>query len=403
MADKIEEVLTRGVEQVLPSKEGLAKLLRKRKIKLYNGIDPTGGKLHLGHSLVLRKLNQFQELGHEVILLVGSFTAQIGDPSDRESARQPLTPSQIEKNMATYKEQASKILDLSKIRFVCNADWLEKLNFRDVLKLASCFTAQQIIERDMFQRRIKEGKPVWLHEFLYPLMQGYDSVHLDVDLEVGGTDQTFNMLAGRTLQKIYHQKEKYVLTTPMLLGLDGRKMSKTYGNTINLTDPPQEIYGKLMSLKDELIMQYFELCTDLPMEEIKGLAKGVKKDPMGVKKQLAYEITKMYHGEKKADEAQDEFERVIQKGEQPKEIPPIPLEHLTSKYGSLPTVTDITMGTALVSSTSEARRIIEQGGFKIDDKKIIDPKKKIEMDRDRIVKIGKRGYVKFKATKGKRK
>lgn len=404
MPKTVEEALTRGVEQILPSKKSLADLMRRKKIRLYNGIDPTGGKLHLGHTLVLRKLKQFQDLGHEVILLIGTFTAQIGDPSDRKSPRQPLTPAQIKKNMAAYKEQAGKILDLSKVKFVSNADWLAKLTFEEVIKLTSHFSVQQMIERDMFQRRLKENKSIWLHEFMYPLMQGYDSVHLDVDLEVGGTDQTFNMLAGRTLQKIYRQKEKYVLTTPMLIGLDGRKMSKTYGNTVNLTDPPNEMFGKLMSLKDELIVPYFELCTDLPTEKIKDLTGEVKKDPMGTKKELAHEITRMYHGEKRAFDAQREFEDVVQKKKLPSRIPernyPV---YLASKCGSLPTVLEIAKVAEPEMGTSAITRIIKQGGVEIDGEKIVDYRKKIRWDKDRIIKVGKRGYVKIKAAKRKGK
>jgi tyrosyl-tRNA synthetase len=387
----VDEVLTRGVAQVLPSQKGFADLMKKKKINLYNGIDPTGGELHIGHSLVLRKLQQFQELGHEVIMLVGTFTAQIGDPSDRESPRQPLTPARIKENMATYKKQASKILDFSKVGFLFNGDWLSKLTFEDVVKLASKFTVQQMIERDMFQRRLKKNKPIWLHEFMYPLMQGYDSVHMNVDLEVGATDQTFNMLAGRTLQKIYNKREKYVLTTPLLVGLDGRKMSKTYKNTVNLTDPPNEMYGKLMSLKDELIMDYFELCTDVAEAELKGLAKDVKKDPMGAKKKLAYEITRMYYSKKAVDEAGKEFERVVQEGGAPTKIQTVSAKALIKS----PTVLDIVIKTGLAESKSDARRIIKQGGVEIGERRVKDPDEKLKLKIGDVIKVGKRGFRKL--------
>jgi len=395
----INEVLTRGVEQILPDKTGLAALMQKRKIRLYNGIDPTGPNLHLGHSVVLRKLRDFQELGHEAILLVGSFTAQIGDPTDKEATRKPLTPMQVETNMATYEEQASKILDFSKVKLVYNADWLANLSIEKTIELASHVTAQQIIERDMFQKRLKEDKPLHLHEFFYPLVQGYDSVHLNVDLEIGATDQLFNMLVGRKLQKIYNQKEKFVMTLPLLLGLDGQKMRKSLGNTVNLTDPPGEMYSKLMSLQDALIGQYFELCTDLPEADVKELTREAKKKPMDVKKRLAHEITKMYHGKDEADKAAKEFEQTIQRGEQPKNPPTVLLEHLTSTPISGATVSQIAMGTALVSSASDARRIIEQGGFELDGKRITDPMKKVKLQGGETVKIGKRGYRRIKASK----
>lgn len=400
MAGTINKVLTRGVEGILPSKKGLADLMRKKKIRLYLGIDPTSPDIHLGHTIPLRKLREFQDLGHEVILLIGTFTAQTGDPSGRTEKRRSLALSQIKKNMATYRKQVSKILDFKKAKVKYNGDWLAKLTFEDLVQLASHFTVPQLLERDMFQERIKEGKEIWISEFLYPLMQGYDSVAMNVDLEVGGTDQTFSMLIGRKLQKIYNKKEKFVLTTSMLPGFDGRKMSKTYGNTVNLTDSPHDMFGKLMSLKDELIMEYFELCTDVPMEEIESLIRGVKKDPMGAKKQLAYEITKMYHGEKKATAAQEEFERVIQKKKLPRKIPECDYPvYLISKYGSLPTVLEITKVAEPTMGTSAITRIIEQGGVEIDGRKITDPKEKVRWDKDRVVKVGKRGYRKIKAVK----
>jgi len=399
MPETINKVLSRGVEQILPSKKGLADLMRKRKIRLYLGIDPTSPDIHLGHTIPLRKLREFQDLGHEVILLFGTFTAQIGDPSARTEKRKALTSAQITKNMATYRKQASKILDFKKAKIKYNGDWLANLSFEDLAELASHFTVPQLLERDMFQERVKKGKEIWISEFLYPLMQGYDSVAMNVDLEIGATDQTFNMLVGRKLQKIYNNKEKFVLTTPLLLGLDGRKMSKTYGNTVNLTDPPNEMYGKLMSLKDELITEYFKLCTDLPIKEIRELAGEAKKDPMGVKKRLAHEITKMYHGEKKATEAQREFERVVQKREQPKRIPLIQPKDITIRYGSLPTVFDITKAADPEMSTSAVTRLINQGGVEIDNVRYTEPRKEVKLDKDRIVRIGKRGYKKIKAIK----
>jgi len=389
MAGTIGKVLNRGVEGILPSKKGLADLMRKKKIRLYNGIDPTGADLHLGHTLVLRKLKEFQDLGHEVILLVGTFTAQIGDPSDREAPRQPLTPAQIKKNMATYRKQASKILDFKKAKIKYNGDWLAKLTFKDLTGLASHFTVPQLLERDMFQERMKKRKEIWISEFLYPLMQGYDSVAMDVDLEVGATDQTFNMLIGRKLQKIYNKKEKFVLTTPMLAGLDGRKMSKTYGNAVNLTDSPRDMFGKLMSLKDELITEYFELCTDVPTKKIKSLTQEMKKDPMGVKKQLAYEITKMYHGGKEAIKAQKGFEKVFERREAPKTMPQVKIRKKQF------TVDAILVKCKLAQSKSEAQRLIKQGGVRVDGEKVTTSHKPLAIRDGMVIKVGKRRFIRI--------
>ncbi len=389
---KIEEVLTRGVVEILPSKAGLAKIMRQKKIRLYNGIDATSPYLHLGNAVSLLKLKQFQELGHEVIFLVGTFTAQIGDPSGHTEARKPLTLEQVKKNILAYKNQASKILDFSKVKIVYNHQWLSKLKLADLVKLASNFTVQRIIERDLFQERIKEKKPIWLNEFLYPLFQGYDSVYLNVDLEVGGNDQTFNMLCGRELQKIYNQKEKYILTTPLIPGLDGRKMSKTFGNAVNLTDPPNEMYGKLMSLKDELIIQYFELCTELPLEEIKEMEKKLEQkkiNPRDLKAKLAKEIVGMYYGEEASEEAEKEFQRVFREKKLPREITEIKIKEKNVN------ILDLLVKTKIVSSKSEAKRLILQKGVKIDGKTESDWQKIIEIKTGKILQVGKRKFVKL--------
>ncbi len=389
---KIEEVLTRGVEKTLPSKKRLAKLMKKRKIRLYLGIDPTSLELHLGHAIPLRKLREFQELGHEVILLFGTFTAQIGDPSEREEERKPLTPEQIKKNMATYKKQAAKILDISKVKIKYNADWLAKLKFKDLIKLTSHFTVSRLLERDMFQRRLKKGGEVWVSEFLYPLMQGYDSVVMDVDLEIGSSDQLFNMLVGRKLQRIYNKKEKFVLTVPMLLGLDGRKMSKTYGNTVNLTDSPNEMYGKIMSLRDDLILQYFKLCTEVPEKEIKEIGERLKLkkiNPRDLKAKLAREITSLYHGKKTALLAEREFERIFRKKKLPRKIPKIKIKE--KRLNILDLLTKI----KLAKSKSEAKRLIFQKGVKIDGKIEEDWRKLIEIKKEMVIQVGKRKFLKL--------
>lgn len=389
---KIEEILTRGVVEILPDKEGLAKLMGKRKIKVYNGVDPTSPDLHLGNSVPLLKLKQFQELGHEVFFLVGSFTAQIGDPSGHSEARRPLTPAQIRKNIATYKNQASKILDFSKAKVVYNHTWLSKLKIRDFIKLISRFSVQRIIERDLFQERIKKGRPIWLSEFIYPLFQGYDSVYLNVDLEVGATDQTFNMLCGRELQRIYHKKEKYILTTPLIPGLDGRKMSKTFGNTINLTDSPNEMYGKLMSLNDDLIIPYFKLCTQVSLteiEEMEGKLKLKKINPRDLKANLAKEIITIYHSQEVAKKAEKEFERIFREKKFPSKIPEFKI-----KEKSLDLL-NLLSKTKLVPSKSEAKRLILQKAVEINGILKEDWREVIKIEKGMVIKVGKRRFVKI--------
>jgi len=387
---KIDEILTKGAEQVLPSKRELKKLMKKRKIRLYLGIDPTSPDLHLGHAVPLRKLKEFQELGHEVILLFGTFTAQIGDPSGRDEKRKPLSPEQIKNNMATYKKQASKILDFSKVKIKRNADWLAKLTFKDLDKLASYFTVSRLLERDMFQRRFKKGEEVWANEFLYPLMQGYDSVAMDVDLEIGSNDQLFNMLVGRRLQRIYNKKEKFVLTTPMLVGLDGRAMSKTYGNTVNIMDPPKEMFGKLMSLKDELIIQYFRLCTELSKLEIEEIAKDLRLrriNPRDAKAKLAREIVTLHRGTSKAKTAEVEFNRVFRDKKRPHSIP-----RFRIKKGKIPLI-ELLTETQLAKSKSEAKRLILQQGVKIDGVLQKDWQKVVEVQKGMIIQVGRRKFL----------
>jgi len=284
-------VLTRGVEQILPTKQGLAKLMATRKISLYEGFDPTSPSLHIGHLIGIRKLAQFQKLGHQVIFLIGDFTGMIGDPTDKTSARQKLTHEQMLNNLKGYKEQVKNIIDFdgdNPVKIVFNYDWLSKLTFADVVELATHFTVQQMIERDFYQERLKQNKPIYLHEFMYPLMQGYDSAHMAVDLEIGGNDQMFNLLAGRTLEKAYKNKDKFCLTTKLLTDPTGAKMGKTTGNTVNLTDSPNDIFGKIMALPDSLLPLGFELLTDMDQPET---------EPMTAKKILALEVVKQIHGE----------------------------------------------------------------------------------------------------------
>jgi len=387
----LEELLTRGVEQVIVRQTLEERLKSGEKLKLYLGIDPTGSQIHLGHTIPLRKLRDFQRLGHQVIFLIGNFTALIGDTSDKDSMRPVMTQQEIEENFKTYKEQASKILDFDKVEIRYNADWLSKLSFTEVVKLAQQFTVQQLIERDLYQKRLDAGKPIGLHEFLYPLMQGYDSVAMDVDLEIGGNDQTFNMLAGRTLQRTYNHKEKHILTTKLLEGTDGRKMAKTYGNVINVTDAPHDQFGKIMSMADHLILQYFELCTDVPMKDIaeyeKAMASG--ENPKNFKILLAKQIVTQYHDKKAADQAAKDFEEVFSKGGKPAKI-----EKVTFDSGKFK-VFAILEELELVESRSEAKRLIEQGGVRVDDEKItdVDTVVDIKIGEVTLFQVGKRKWL----------
>lgn len=388
---KIEEILSRGVENIYPSKESLEKILKSgKKIKLYLGIDPSSPQLHLGHTLVLKKIREFQDLGHEVMLLIGDFTGRIGDPTDKTSMRRKLTHKEVLENAKTYQQQAAKVLDFKgknpvKVKF--NSEWLDKLTFNDVIELAAYFTVQQFIERDMYQKRIKEGKPIGLNEFLYPLMQGYDSVALNVDMEVGGNDQTFNMLMGREMVKDKLGKEKIVLTVPLLLGTDGQKMGKSLGNFIPITDTPQEIYGKIMSLRDNLTKQYFELCTNLSLQSIKLLIKEL--EPMALKKRLAFEIVKMYHSEKEAQKAQEEFEKVFQNRGLPSNI-----QTISCSSDNL-NIIDLMVKNNLASSRSEAKRLIEQGSVDINEEKVKDFQNPINIKDGSVIRIGKRKFAKI--------
>jgi len=368
---------------VLPHTEGLAKLMAQKKIKVYLGIDPTGSLLTLGHSVVLRKLQQFADLGHQVILLIGNGTVRIGDPTGKDTTRPELTDEQIKKNFVDWKEQASKILNFDQIEIRYNGDWLDQLRLPDFIKLMAKTTFQQLIERDMFQDRIKNNLPIFTHELMYPLLQGYDSVAMDVDLEIGGTDQTFNMMMGRHLQKTYHNKEKFVLTTPIINGTDGRKMSKSFGNFVALTENPVDMFGKLMKVTDEEIITYFTVLTDVTMEQIKAMADSMLDgaNPMGFKKQLAFEITKMYHSEKLAQDAQDHFEKTVQSKQA--------VEKLVVLESQL-TVLDLAKKARPEESNNGLRRIIEQGGVQLNNLKLIDPSQVVSLNKGDKLKVGKR-------------
>lgn len=390
--DEIEELLTRGVANVIPSKELLEKELRSgKKLNIYLGIDPTAVNIHLGHAVTLRKLQKFAELGHNVTFLVGDFTALIGDTSDKESERPQLSKEEIQKNLETYKAQAEKVLDFSKINLSFNSEWLSQLKFDEIVKLTQHFTLGDFISRELIKKRLNEGKKIGLHEVLYPVMQGYDSYHLDTDLQLGGTDQTFNMQAGRTLMKDLRSKESFILTTNFLSGTDGRKMSKTWGNAIWLTETPTEMYGKIMSIKDDLIIEYFTLATDVSTDEIGKLSERLKtgENPMDIKKELAFKIVEMYYGVEKAREAEESFESVVQKKESPKD-----LEELTVTNNQPLSKSILEKG--LVDSMSEWKRLVDQNGVSFDQTKIDTPYFNTnDIPSGSILKIGKRKYVKI--------
>jgi len=368
----IDEVLTRGVEQILPSREGLKQLMAKKKIKLYLGIDPTATNLHLGHTVMLRKLQQFADLGHEAILLFGTGTVLVGDPSQRTTGRKLITQAEIDKNVATWKDQVKPIIDFNKVKIMYNAEWLLKLNLRDIIKIASHISAVQLFKREMFQRRLKQGDTVWYHETMYPLLQGYDSVVMDVDLELGGTDQTFNMLVGRELQQKINGREKFVLAGKMIMGTDGQPMSKTSGNCIWLTDSAQDMFAKLMAVRDELMPDYFEFFTDKIMPEA---------EPMEAKKQLALEITRQFHGTTKAQAAQKNFEQTFQQKE------PEYSEEIIAQSTLVKTLID------KVGSASEVKRLIVAGAVDINESTIHDINAKVKTGDK--VKIGKKTFVKI--------
>ncbi|HKC14892.1 MAG TPA: tyrosine--tRNA ligase [Patescibacteria group bacterium] len=390
-----EDLLTRGVEKIYPSKEELDKVLNK-KLRIYQGFDPTSSQLHIGHMVGLRKLRQWQELGHEVIFLIGDFTATIGDPTGKDSARVPLTHEEVLKNADTYKKQASKILRFDgdnpvQIRF--NSEWLSKISASELLKLAGNVTHGQLIERDMFQKRFKGNKDVYLSELLYPVMQAYDSVHMDVDVEVGGSDQTFNMLMGRKLMRNITKKEKFVMTLP-LLTVDGeKKMGKSEGNAIGIADEPSDLYAEIMALGDDVIVKGFEYLTDVDMNEVRQIAEDLKggKNPITYKKMLAFEIVKQLNSHDLAHKSQEDFEKTVQNKEMPEKISYYRTENEKMR------LEDILVVSKLAESKSESKRKIEQGGVDIDGENITDPNRIVQFKEGMTIRAGRR-FVKINWT-----
>ncbi len=456
-AQKIDSVLTRGVETVLPTKEKFATLLASgQRLRIYLGFDPTAPFLHIGHALQLKKLREFQELGHEVIWLFGTFTAMIGDPTDKLAARKQLTKEEVMANVANYKKIASKFLRFrgdNAVKILRNDKWLSKLSFADVVDIASNFTVQQMMERDMFEKRFygslscnkchraisakgrvktitqeisgktdsnyissatvslidkqfcpncntefsipmnfENSKPIGLHEFMYPLMQGYDSVAMDVDAEIGGNDQTFNMLAGRTLQRAMKGREKYVVALKLLTNDEGKKMSKSEGGFIAMNDTPEEMYGKIMSMSDGMIVPYFELVTDLPKEEIDGVRVALQNgaNPRDMKMRLAKTVVTMFHNAAAASRGEAHFVNVFQKKETPDEMTDFRIE-------SAMTLADLLVTTKLAESKGEARRLVEQGGIALDDAKLSDAFQTMAPGTVGVLRRGKRQFVRLVA------
>lgn len=393
---KIEEILTRSIDKIYPDKDAFEQALKLGKqLRIYMGIDPTATYVHLGHSTNYIVLKRLHDLGHKIVVLIGDFTATIGDPSDKNAARQRLTKEDVQNNLKSFKEQIGKILDFNnkdnpiEIRF--NSDWLSKLTFEDSIELASHFTVQQMIERDSFQKRIKENKPLYVHEFFYPLMQGYDSVALDADVEIGGTDQTFNMLAGRTLLKAYKNKEKIVVTTTLLENpVTGEKlMSKSLGTGIGLDETSTNMFGKTMALPDEAIIQCFIDCTYLSIEEISKIRESLVggANPRDVKMQLAKEIVKMYHGQEAANKAEEYFVTAFQKKEIPDDI-----EEIKVTTGAK--LVDILLEQGIVKSKSDFRRLTDEGAISWSQgEKISDPN--FTLENPGVLKVGKKRFVKI--------
>jgi tyrosyl-tRNA synthetase len=387
----IERILKKGVEQILPTEDALKALLESgKRLNIYQGFDPTADTLHIGHTVGMRKLEDFRKLGHHVIFLVGDFTARIGDPSDKAATRQMLTKEEVEQNMQGYVEQASKIIDINNkenpVEILYNSEWLEKLNFGDIIKLASKFTVQQMLKRDMFQKRLDKNKPIHLNEFLYPVMQGYDCVMMDIDVEVGGNDQLFNMLAGRDLIMSELGKDKIVLTAKLLETADGTKMGKTEGNMIKMNDKPEDIYGKVMAFNDDMILGGFEILTFATMDEVKEYKERLEsgENPMILKKELAFRITSEITSEKEAKQAQEFFESVFQNKDKDVKIPQKEVSEKEIPLNQL--LVDIDFA----SSKSEAKRLIEQGAVKIADKKITQYNHPINTSNQPEIRVGRK-------------
>ncbi len=388
-----EQILSRGVEEIFELKNLKEKLDSGKKLRVKHGVDPTGDKIHLGRASQYLKLRDFQDAGHQIVLIIGDFTARIGDASDKDAMRKIMTSAEIKENFKTYTEQIGKILDMSKVEVRYNSEWLERMPQSEIIKLCQNFTAQQLIQRRNFKERWEAGKPIGLHELLYPIFQGYDSVAIGADVEIGGSDQLFNLQAGRIIQQLYQQKPQDIMTLKMVWGLDGRKMSTSWGNVINMLDGAQDMFGKVMSMRDEYIFDYFEMCTRLPSSEILSLRQNTENGALSwrdAKARLAREIVALYHDCDASAQAEEHFNRVFRDKEMPEEMPEITVEQ--NKINVL----DLLMKTGGVPSKQEAKRLILQKGIKINTNIVDDWKTDIELSGGEIIQIGKRKFIKIK-------
>ncbi|MFZ5898439.1 MAG: tyrosine--tRNA ligase [Bacillota bacterium] len=401
--DKQLEIIKRGVVEIIPEEELIAKLQRSvktgRPLRVKLGLDPTAPDIHLGHTVVLQKLRQFQDLGHEIYLVIGDFTGRVGDPTGKSETRRQLTEEEVQANARTYQEQVFKVLNPVKTHIVFNSRWLAPLDFAAVIRLSSTCTVARMLERDDFEKRFKSGVPISIHEFFYPLMQGYDSVALQADVELGGTDQKFNLLMGRTLQKEYGQEPQVAITTPILEGLDGiQKMSKSLGNYVGVNDEPKDMYGKIMSIPDELIVRYFELVTDVPLEELKKIKTELESgdvNPRDYKMRLAYTIVHAFHGENAAANAEQEFKRIFQQHELPSDMPEckLPLEATVQQRIWAPKLLVLA---GLTGSTSEAKRLIQQGAVRINEQRVDSPDLEVQIADGMVIRAGKRKFARIR-------
>jgi tyrosyl-tRNA synthetase len=403
------KLLYRGVEECIVEEELVKKLERVEKggppLRVKLGMDPTAPDLHLGHTVVIHKLKQFQDLGHEVYFLIGDFTGMIGDPSGKSETRRALTPEEVKENAKTYQRQIFKILDRQKTKLVFNSQWMGPMSAQGLIELAAKYTVARMLERDDFQKRYREGRPIAIHEFLYPLIQGYDSVALKADVELGGTDQKFNLLVGREFQRHFGQEPQVIMTMPILEGLDGHeKMSKSLGNYIGIDEPPKTIFGKAMSIPDSLMFRYLRLVTSVPEPEIEALEKGLaggRLHPKELKVRLAKELVAAYHSPPEAEREAQEFEKVFSRKELPRDMETYAPPPEVTENGTIWIVRLLTLAGA-ASSNSEARRLILQGGLYIDGEKVTNVDLKLDLAKEHIIKAGKLKYFKTEALGSKR-
>ncbi|NOQ17261.1 MAG: tyrosine--tRNA ligase [Methyloprofundus sp.] len=395
MQEDVLELLKRGTEEILLEAQLVKKLAEGRPLRIKAGFDPTAPDLHLGHTVLINKLKQFQDLGHEILFLIGDFTGMIGDPTGKNATRKPLTKEQVIENAKSYQEQVFKILDPEKTKIVFNSEWMNKMSPADFVQLTAKHTVARMLERDDFSKRYKSGQSIAIHEFLYPLIQGYDSVAMKADLELGGTDQKFNLLVGRQLQEIYGQTPQVVMTMPILEGLDGvQKMSKSLNNYIGISDAPNDMFGKIMSISDDLMWRYFELLSFRSMDEVNAWHQECKggANPRNYKVKLAQEIIARFHDEAAAVKALEDFEAQFKRGAIPDDINEIELKSEGETYAIALLLKDA----GLTSSTSDSNRMIKQGAVKIDGEKIVDNKLQVEIGSENIYQVGKRKFAKVK-------